>query len=207
MATNLHPNEIVVLGDGKKHRVLWCDIQDDVACTFDLEAEKALPRQLSYEVLTRTASRPALASVGQQVFALAVNASSAMMKRRDRVMNRIQPLLVYPDILDPEKRGPMVAARAAELKCSANTLLANLREYWRGGQNKNAVLGRYCNSGRPGNEGLTCGRGSRTLQGSRPYQTTTADLRNMRRYIDKLYLKSKTITLTQTYKLLTTVQN
>lgn len=200
MATIVHPNEIVVLGDGRTHRVLWCDIEKNTAWTFELETPKALPRRLSYDVLTATSSRPALASARQPAVALAIHATPAMLKRRDTVMERIRPLLLHPDIFEPTKRGPMVEKRAAELGCSANTLLANLREYWRGGQNSNAVLGRYCNSGRPGNDGLTGGRGSRTESGAQPYQTTHADLRNIRRYIEKFYLKSKIRTLTQTYK-------
>ena len=160
-----------------------------------------------------------LSGSGVSVITLLRDPTPAEIALSEAAWTRIEPLVDHPGIFDPSERNRLLKARSKELKAQAdalrkswisgtpfprpvtattNTLLKDLRAYWRGGQTQDALLGNYRNSGHPTVVG-TGNRGRKNKDKSQPYQLDEEDFTAMRDVIETFYFKKGEIrTLTAT---------
>lgn len=112
-----------------------------------------------------------------------------MLRVRDIAMARIEPLVSTPTIFEPSSRARLLAVRAAEVNCSENTLLKDLRRYWQGGQTLDALLPRFDKCGTQQGEVSLAGR--RRTDGSAPFALQAKDKDALKaacqKYMDKAY--------------------
>jgi putative transposase len=126
--------------------------------------------------------------------------STAMKERQAAALERVTPLISHiPDIFAAKERGRLVEQRAQQMGCSERTLHKDLRRYWQGGQNPDALLADYHHCGRA-QEGITSGRGRQPMAGHAIYQLTEQDLEYFKAAIEKIYLKDSRISVAAVYQ-------
>jgi phage shock protein PspC (stress-responsive transcriptional regulator) len=130
--------------------------------------------------------------------------STAQIDRASRAYDRIEPLISkIPAIFDPALRCDLITRRSTDISCSNKTIYENLREYWRGGQTKSALYGKYHNSGRLNKDNCTGKRGRPCVDVQRDiYQTSDIDHQHFKYAIEKVYFKKKCNTLAATFEVM-----
>lgn len=134
---------------GSLFRVLHIGGAQDRVYAIDLGARNPLPRHWARSVFESPpfkktvqlveppeAARPFTASVGDQVIG-------------NMRWGRLEYLLKdhAVELLDKETRGSLLKDWAERIGCTDNTLLADLRLWWLGGQTQDALLGNYFRCG------------------------------------------------------------
>ncbi len=188
-------NDLVVMPDGLRHRILAVTNSGQDAWVIATEERCALPAKVSYTWLSANCKQvtPSDKATSALVTTKSATASAKALKRRDVAWERIAPLVANARIFEPTARAQLLRQRARELACSENTLLLNLRRYWQRGQNLDALLPDYSNRGQ-----ATAGR--RTADGRAPFALTDADRKALDKAITGYYLKKEYHTLTDAYQ-------
>ncbi len=182
---------------GSRWRVLDMDKSNQTVWLFNLGDDKALPKGIPAD-LVQDANE--FIEVERPRSVATLKLSEAAKQRRDTSYARIEPLVATADIYDPTKRSAMVQARAAELKCSPQTIYKHLRSWWRNGQNPQALTPQFHRSGNVA--GATAGRGRPSKYGTPTYQITPTDLALIQDIIKSMYLTRALVTLDDTYQAL-----
>ncbi|MFL6657203.1 MAG: hypothetical protein ACJ8GW_03965 [Massilia sp.] len=156
-------------------RILWIDSAQAIAYTFELNARSAHPQLVALKSL--------VADVQQQraqlllVDPYLVEADPASLKPshlqlQARAWAIVSALTAQePAIYQPAARGRLVADYSALHGVSYPSVYRYLRRFWERGQNPNALLPDYKNSGAPGktrSASATVKRGRPRKEGSHP---------------------------------------
>lgn len=181
---------IRILDEAEDSRDVWC---------FNICDAKGRPFTIESEDLKAAITAGELVKIKGATATVVKASSVAASKRRDHAYECIAPLVATPDIFMPASRSALVKARAKELACSEQTIYAYLRAWWRGGQNKNALLPNFKNSGNKGGE--TARRGRPPKYSDAPiYQVTAQDHAHFEQVLRKIFLKDEKTTLDATYQ-------
>lgn len=182
----LYRNDVFLLSGGRRMRLLSADPPTDRAWVFALDDDKALPEQVRLGELNDTVTERAAPGSATSTIATP-RATQAARRKRAAAWERIKPLVDDPCVLNAAQRGPLLKHRAQELGCSPNTLMADLRRWWTGGQTQDALLAQYHRCGTTASD-----RGAR---GRPPFAARYAvfplkpdDLVHIRSVIKKHYL-------------------
>ncbi len=151
-------NDIVSLPSGRHVRILHIDARDDLAWVIHLSEPKALPVAMQWATVAELPKVTGAAGAAEAP----LRASAAANAARDALYQHIAPLVSDPAVFRPSTRGPLVAARARELGCSKQTLMAALRRWWVGGQAKDSLMPSFDRRGR------TQGDRARAPRGRKP---------------------------------------
>lgn len=156
-------------------RILWIDAAQAIAYTYELKARSAHPQ------LVPLASLVADVAQGRARLLLAdpylVEADPATLpashlQLQARAWAIVSALTAHePAIYQPHARGPLVTRYSQLHGASYPSIYRYLRRYWERGQNPNALLPDYKNSGAPGKiRGVSADvkRGRPRKQGSHP---------------------------------------
>lgn len=181
---------IRILGAAKDACDVWC---------FNICDAKGLPFAVESEALKAAITAGELVEIKGTVATVVTVGSPAARQRRDLAHECIAPLVATPDIFVPASRSALVKNRAKELACSQQTIYAYLRAWWRGGQNKNALLPNFKNSGNRRGETANRGRPPK-YSDARIYQVTAQDHARFETVLKKIFLKKKETTLDATYQ-------
>jgi len=135
-------------------RILWIDSGNTLAYIFEIGARNAHPEAASMQSLVADINerRAQLLLVDPYI----VSADTATLpprhlQVRDRAWEIVQALtLDQPAIYQASARGRLVLALSARHDVSHPSIYRYLRRYWERGQNPNALLPDYKNSGAPG---------------------------------------------------------
>lgn len=190
----LYPNDIFDFF-GLSLRLLHIELPRNEAWVIDLQNPAAWPHALPWsEIQSLPLAQSEDAPSSERT------ASRAMCKARDKAFALLQPLLhAKPAIFYPEKRGALVAKRAAEAGCTRATLYKHLRRYWVGGQTPAALLARFDACG-TSKSSLTAGRGRCSTKGVPTYQVTSADTELFEKLISEHYLADQRVKIPATYQ-------
>ena len=156
-------------------RILWIDRGNSLAYIFEIGAKNAHPELASMSSLVADVNerRAQLLLVDPYV----VTADTATLpprhlQVRDRAWDIVQSLTMQePAIYQASTRGRLVLELAASHGVSHPSVYRYLRRFWERGQNPNALLPDYKNSGAPGKtRGSSAGvkRGRPRKSGSHP---------------------------------------
>jgi putative transposase len=198
----LYKNDLFYSSRGELCRLLNTNPATNQAWIVNLDNKLSWPEECQWTEISgldsvsgKTLSGPGAAR------SLVSPASNAQTNRGERAWYRIVPLIEkVPDIFNSSSRGRLVKDRAKDIPCSAKSIYDNLREYWRGGQTKAALLGSYHRSGRTKIGPMTAGRG-RPPKGSERsiYQLSEADIAHMKSEIEGYYLKDERRSILDAY--------
>ncbi|WP_321793686.1 Mu transposase C-terminal domain-containing protein [Burkholderia pyrrocinia] len=194
----LVPNDIFIGRDGQHYRVLKIGYAPGEGWVMPISDRPSWPTYRTFGAPTRRVSMSVQAAdvSGQRALS---QYSEATRKRAKNAFDAIEPLLSEPYIFDPQKRGPLVTARANELGISKTTLYKHLRVYWVNGQSVLALVSKFENIGRA-QSGGTANRGRRPKHDQyRIYQVTDEDIKHAVRAIKKYYLSGEISTLAGAY--------
>lgn len=186
----LHRNDLFTdHRDGSVRRLLHADESRNLAVTIDVEDDAALPQIDSFAELSAADAKFNVRTQTESLQPLTMErASTKAQKRANDAWTRIEPLVKNPDIYHRHSRYPLIQARAQEVGCSENTLLKDLRRYWRGGQTRNALLGYFHMIGKLGLDGSRSGGRRPTLSDYAVYRIAASDVANMHEAIKTVYL-------------------
>ena len=184
-------NRIRILDSGEKSDAVWC---------CNISDTKALPFAIESNDLKAAITAGELRELKTTTTATTLKPSSTRAQaRRDFAYECIAPLLATADIFVPALRSTLVKARANEYGCSEQTIYRYLRLWWCGGQNKNALLPNFKNSGNSG--GGTANRGRPPKHSDAPiYQLTERDHALFEKVLKGIFLKEEKMTLDATYQ-------
>ncbi|HIE6633203.1 MAG: DDE-type integrase/transposase/recombinase [Bacillus paranthracis] len=154
-------NEIVSFTDasGKEmtERILWIDDGYIICYTIDIKSAKALPIKRRLSDLEELLNQELLHVVREEPFAFVYQKEESIpQKQKDirddrwKIVHEIVSL--EPDIYDKQKRGKLVAETCERTKKIKSVIYSYLRQYWKRGKVKNALLPDYRNSGGRGKE-------------------------------------------------------
>lgn len=185
----------VFVQDGVTWRVLETPPSEDgLAWVFPVADEKGLPRSVSYSSIADLPPLPGQFSIQTP------HPSEMALDRARKAWQQIAPLVVSSGIFIPTERNQALLARAAELGCSPQTLLKNLRRYWAGGQTIAALTGRFNRCGSASVDTPARPRGRKPVyQGRNIYLVTTDDKNKMEEVIRRFYLKGVTVSVPAAY--------
>jgi hypothetical protein len=162
------PNDVIQYTDpARALRVLWVEAQAGIVHLFVLGGARKLPEPVPIHVLTGDVRSGRARLLLQDPYAAAPAPAVLPQKQRDmqerawRIVVELQsqaPALYYP-----RERAAMVARIADDHGVSRASVLRWLRRFWERGQNQNALLPDYANSGargktRTANSGVKRGR-------------------------------------------------
>lgn len=135
-----------------------------VAHVIGMDDAKALPKQWLFSEVVDGLKDGTYVKAPSNARAVVVRAKDDQIDRKQSKAERspaeilldwrwdlIKPLVGNPDIYFRNKRGQLVADRAAEKSASKQTIMTCLRLYWRGGMTKDALLGDFAKCGTPKN--------------------------------------------------------
>lgn len=149
-------NDLIRYADQSQRtlRVLWIDPGRTYAYVFELETRASHPQRVSYAALTADVqSRRAQLLVRDPYLVRADHATlpPRYLEVRDRAWAVIRDLVSQePHIYQPRLRGPMVMACSERFGVTHPSIYRYLRRYWERGQNIDALLPDYANSGARG---------------------------------------------------------
>lgn len=152
----LHKNDLLQYASpaARTVRILWLDAARDLAYTYELNAKNAMPERASVRALVADIAQQRACLAGADPHAAAPDLASLPVKHlalRDRAWDIIAGLpLDQPAIFQPRTRGSLITRHSAAHGVSYPTVYRYLRRYWERGQQINALLPDYCNSGAPG---------------------------------------------------------
>jgi hypothetical protein len=134
-------------------RILWIDAAGEIAYTFKLKTPGALPQPARVGMLAADvrAGRARLLLVDPCAVRRAHAAPPKHLQIQARAWDIVRPLVAeQPAIYRTGDRILLLAAAAAAHGVSRPTVMRYLRRYWERGQNAEALLPDYVNSGAPG---------------------------------------------------------
>jgi hypothetical protein len=132
---------------GRVERLLWFDLEGDLAMTIRIDDPKARPVQrLRSELRAAVEAGEARILITDPYSALCQRPEHEIKKahrrHREKAWERIAPLVESGDtrIFMSYARNSPIMARARELSCDKTVLFDLVRRYWQRGQTKNALL-------------------------------------------------------------------
>lgn len=135
-------------------RILWLAAGADFAYVYELGARSAMPEKAFLKTLRADLAQGHAQLVDNDPFASAPPLHALPAKHlaiRDRAWTIIAGLpLDEPALFQARTRGALITAHSAAHGVSYPTIYRYLRRYWERGQQINALLPDYCNSGAPG---------------------------------------------------------
>ncbi len=157
MMNILTVNQLVTfVEDNHIERVLWVKIEQSGYILIDIASIRALPLYRSHAELESLTDIGQLAFDAEDPFPLPIGEDAITplhRAMRDKNWERIAPLLAQqPAILDPDRRGKIVAALMKERGYSHVALYRLLRRYWQRGMTRNALLPDYAKCGGRGKD-------------------------------------------------------
>jgi hypothetical protein len=141
-------NEVVKLR-GRTLRILQIT-EDQGTFVIDMQQRTALPEWIAFDAFQSAAEDGALLQLPIPEADRPLVDLASDVAVRDRRWNRIAELTGAENaskLLTPGSRGQLLRKHAIKVHTSKETLLSDLRLYWRGGQTKDALLGGYFNCG------------------------------------------------------------
>lgn len=185
------------------HRLLHTDPGTNTAWAINMQDEFAWPKEYRWSDLSVLEAVPAteLPSAIEKP-RLASQVSAAQRKRANRAWERIEPLVTkIPDIFNPQIRSQLILERSREISCGRGTLFDTLRNFWLGGQTRNALFGNYHESGRAIKGSTTSGRGRLPQNAEREiFQLHEADIAHFDGAIRNDYLTDDRRTITKAFE-------
>ncbi len=143
----LHPRPRTV-------RILWLDVTQDVAYTYELDANAAMPERTSVRSLMSDLAQLDALRVEHDTYAAAPGRTDLPAKHlalRDKAWQILNGLPLEEEALyQPRVRGALITRQSVAHGVSYPTVYRYLRRYWERGQHIDALLPDYCNSGAPG---------------------------------------------------------
>lgn len=140
----------------RTERVIYVDELSVWAFTIDIMQMRALPQQravVELEAAMRTGEAKALLTDYWTSRLLAPEASlePRYTRLRDSAYAAIRPLVEHhiEALLNPRRRGKIIANRAHEVGCTKRAMYNWLSRYWQRGMTPNALLPRYDHCGGP----------------------------------------------------------
>jgi len=191
----LYLNDLIDhLESRNRFRIVHLDYANNDVWLFNLTGANCVPRLYPLDTVEAALVSREMSLVTNSGPAPIPKPSPAATAARDAAFSKIKPLTETSDILIPEKRNSLINGRARELGCSARTLIRLLRQWWAGGQTKDALLPRF--HARGGTAGTTGNRGRPPIYEERGiYQMQAADKVHIEEILKARYLKSEAITL------------
>jgi hypothetical protein len=152
MRNVLTVNQLVTfVEDRRLERVLWVLTERSGYFLIDIASERALPLYRSDAELETLADTGQLTLEAEDPYLLPIAEDAIAPPHRalrDKNWDRIAPLLAQqPAILDPDRRGKIVAALIKERNESHVAYYRLLRRYWQRGMTRNALLPDYAKCG------------------------------------------------------------
>jgi hypothetical protein len=135
-------------------RILWIDSAKTIAYTYELSARSAHPQLVALTSLMRDIQHKRAQLLLVDPFLVEADPATLppshlqLQARAWKVVSALAPH--EPAIYQPAARGRMVAACSEAHGVSYPSVYRYLRRYWERGQNQNALLPDYKNSGAPG---------------------------------------------------------
>lgn len=136
-------------------RVLFLDIENDVASLIGLQDPLRSPFDLTIDELSKSISegdtKHVVVQTPEYMLVLEEALTDKQKSDRDYKWNVIAPLIEshYPgQIFYPGQMGRMISERAAELGVTLKQIYRLLYRFWANGQIKNAFLKNYANTGK-----------------------------------------------------------
>lgn len=135
-------------------RVLWIDNEGSQAVLIDIGDKKALPIIRRTSDLYNGIQDTYIVIVSEDPLACHLSEDKIPEKwkeRRDKNWNLISSLVTEngTDMFIPSKRGKLVATLCQSKEVRKATIYSCLRQYWQGGQERDALLPRYEQCGGP----------------------------------------------------------
>ncbi|MDN0075417.1 Mu transposase C-terminal domain-containing protein [Crenobacter sp. SG2303] len=184
---------------GAKLRVIHANYAAEEIWLYNLGDDLAFPKMYDLHEIEAEVAEGKLVLFEGQKSNQVIAPSAAAICQRDKAYLRIKPLLANLDIFAPSERNRMVEIRAAEIGCAKQTLYEDLRNWWRNGQNPNALLPKFDKRGSKG--GTTANRGRRPKYlNYQIYQITEEDQRIFKAALENLFLKNDLMTLRACYQ-------
>jgi len=166
-------------------RVLWIDRAQSVAYIFEINARGAAPELVSLPHLTADVSERRARLLPDDPYLVKADTSTLPPRHRevrDRAWAIVQELIAHePGIYQARVRGALVLKLSERHGVSHPSVYRYLRRFWERGQNENALLPDYKNSGAPGKvRGSTANikRGRPRKPGSPPGLNADVAVRN-----------------------------
>jgi hypothetical protein len=135
-------------------RILWIDSAQAIAYTFELHARSAHPQLASVKSLVADVEQQRAQLLLVDPYLVDADPETlppSHLHWQARAWNIVSALTAQePAIYQPHTRGPLVSRHSALHGVSYPSVYRYLRRYWERGQNANALLPDYKNSGAPG---------------------------------------------------------
>lgn len=132
--------------NGQRYRLLAVSPLEECAFVIRLGDNRALPFRWRLAELNELAAKGKLSRLGSDAGPRPTGLADIAI--RDLRWSRIKDLVTAPGICDRKTRGYLVRLHAQRIGVTKETLLANLRLWWLGGQVIDALLGNYYRCGR-----------------------------------------------------------
>ena len=135
-------------------RILWIDARQTVAYIFELHANSAHPELVTLAALVDDVQEQRARLLLHDPYSVTTDPATLPASHRQlqaRAWTVVSRLTAHePAIFHAGTRGPLVQAHSALHGVSYPSVYRYLRRYWERGQNANALLPDYKNSGAPG---------------------------------------------------------
>ncbi|AFZ11597.1 Integrase catalytic region [Crinalium epipsammum PCC 9333] len=168
---NLYVNQLlewVGLTPPKIERLLWIEPAGNWVVTIEMCSTKALPIwQRMVDILEAlVTSKLRILEIDSYAFSALSELEIPVHYRqhRDKAWTIIGNCVSDERVFIPKERGALILAMMAQKGCTKRTIYKYLRQYWQGGQNKNALLPRFDQCGGKAKE-RQCGEQKRGRPG------------------------------------------
>jgi hypothetical protein len=156
----LYVNDLIKWYPGQDNefidRILWIDTGGPILYSININSSEGLPvskgvndiiSALENGEAEKLENDPLLNMAGEK------DIKEGDKEKRDRAWAVIEDIVSHknePDVYLREKRGPWITRAVEKYGVTYTTVYKYLRRYWQRGQNKNALLPDFCNSGGKG---------------------------------------------------------
>ncbi|SDN50056.1 Mu transposase, C-terminal [Psychrobacillus sp. OK028] len=146
-----------VNGDKHVERILWIDEGNVICYTIQIEKENALPIKRKISDLHQLHSEELLSFFDREPYSFIYQAEDQLSDERkllrDKRWELIKNLVSHePEIYESENRGRLITAEINRTSKSKGLYYKHLKQFWKRGKTKNALLPDYQNSGGKGKE-------------------------------------------------------
>lgn len=135
-------------------RILWIDAAEKLAYTFELDAKSAHPQLATLQSLIDDVRRQRATVLTIDPYLVKADPDelpASHLQLQSKAWSIISTLVTQePAIYQPSARGGMIMRHSELHGISYPSIYRYLRRYWQRGQNPNALLPDYKNSGAPG---------------------------------------------------------
>lgn len=175
----------------KKYRLVHVDQMINRAWAMPLYDEKSWPRIFVWSSIQR------FPAITEKKTPLVRKLTDLEEKKRDKAYSIVSKLVTgsadydMADIFTARTRGPIVAKRAKEVPCSANSINLYLRRYWMRGQTPDALVPDYIECG---------GHKNRKRKNGKTYVLNDIDRENMRWFIRVYFRRKGILTIDAAYQ-------